>query len=243
MATRNPSTTLTQVKVESESPGHTARLASAAGLPVGCRILSYHEAPPSAVDPILDAQRRSASLLNSRPGGLPSSTSATTNKSRRIPTTADRVLDAPGILDDYYLNLLSWSCKNVLAVALSDCTYVWNAQSGTVEQLAEAPEGCYVTSVDWSDDGAFLGIGLNNGVVELWDVESSTKLRSMAGHQAQVAVLSWHSHLLSSGCKDGSIWHHDVRVARHKVMTLLGHSGEVCGLKWREDGVSRSNDS
>jgi len=50
----------------------------------------------------------------------------------------------------------------------------------------------------------------------------------------QVATLSWHGHVLSSGCCDGSIWHHDVRV-HAQGMELVGHSGEVCGLKWRGD--------
>ncbi|KAI0279591.1 hypothetical protein BGY98DRAFT_968283 [Russula aff. rugulosa BPL654] len=48
----------------------------------------------------------------------------------------------------------------------------------------------------------------------------------MGRYQAPIAALSWHGHILSSACGDGSIWHHDsdVRVARHKVMELLGHS-------------------
>jgi len=64
--------------------------------------------------------------------------------------------------------------------------------------------------------------------------------------QARVPVLSWHGHLLSSGCTDGSIHHHDVRVARHKVGELLGHTAEVCGLTWRSDGqilASGGNDN
>jgi len=80
----------------------------------------------------------------------------------------------------------------------------------------------------------------------LWDVEAGQKLRTMAGHQAQIGALSWHQHILSSACGDGSIWHHDVRMPRHKVMELLGHTGEVCGLKWREDGellASGGNDN
>jgi cell division cycle protein 20 (cofactor of APC complex) len=112
--------------------------------------------------------------------------------------------------------------------------------------MGEAPAGTYVSSVNFSNDGAFLGIGLGTGEVELWDVERGTKLRTMGGHQAQVAVLSWWQHLLSSGCGDGSVWHHDVRVPRHKVMELLGHSGEVCGLEWRNDGeliASGGNDN
>ncbi|TFK71153.1 WD40 repeat-like protein [Pluteus cervinus] len=231
------------------SPGHTARLAAATGVPLNRRILGYHEPPPSASssDTTLAQQREFAKpLYASRPGSLPNSTGASTNKSRKIPTQPERVLDAPGMVDDFYLNLLSWSCQNAVAVALENATYIWKADTGTVVPLGEAPEGSYVSSVDFSNDGAFLGVGLGTGEVELWDIETSQKLRTMGGHQAQIATLSWHQHILSSGCGDGSIWHHDVRVPRHKVMELLGHSGEVCGLRWRADGellASGGNDN
>ncbi|KII91429.1 hypothetical protein PLICRDRAFT_38207 [Plicaturopsis crispa FD-325 SS-3] len=232
---------------QSASPGHTARLAAATGVPLNRRILAYHEPPPPAsMDSTLAQQREFARPLSTRPGALPSSTGATTNKARRIPTQPERVLDAPGMVDDFYLNLLSWSCLNVVAVALAECTYIWRADTGTVTLVGEAPEGSYISSVDFSNDGAFLGVGIGSGEVELWDVETGQKLRTMAGHQNQVAALSWHEHLLSSACGDGSIWHHDVRAARHKVMELLGHTGEVCGLKWRADGellASGGNDN
>ncbi|KAF8273567.1 WD40 repeat-like protein [Lactarius quietus] len=228
------------------SPGHTARLVAATGVPLNKRVLAYHEAPPAASDTTLSQQRELARPLYARPGTLPSSSGAVTNRSRKIATQPERVLDAPGMVDDFYLNLLSWSVLNVVAVALSENTYIWRADTGTVVLVGEAPEGSYVSSVDFSNDGAFLGIGVGTGDVELWDVETGQKLRSMSGHQAQIAALSWHAHILSSACGDGSIWHHDVRVARHKVMELLGHSGEVCGLKWRADGellASGGNDN
>jgi cell division cycle protein 20 (cofactor of APC complex) len=230
----------------STSPGHTARLVAATGVPLNKRVLAYHEAPPAASDTTLSKQREIARPLYARPGALPSSSGTATNKSRKIAMQPERVLDAPGMVDDFYLNLLSWSVQNIVAVALSENTYIWKADTGAVVQIGEAPEGTYVSSVDFSNDGAFLGIGVGSGEVELWDVEAGQKLRSMGGHQAQVAALSWHGHILSSACGDGSIWHHDVRVARHKVMELLGHSGEVCGLKWRADGellASGGNDN
>ncbi|KAI0696325.1 WD40-repeat-containing domain protein [Cytidiella melzeri] len=229
------------------SPGHTARLAAATGVPLNKRILAYHEPPPPSVsDSLLSQQRELVRPLYARPGALPTSTGATTNKARKISTQPERVLDAPGIVDDFYLNLLSWSSLNTLAVALEGAMYVWKADSGEVVQLGEAPEGCYVSSVSFSQDGLYLGVGLSNGAVELWDVEGQSKLRTMAGHTAQVASLSWNQHVLSSGCGDGSIWHHDVRVSRHKAGELLGHQGEVCGLSWREDGellASGGNDN
>ncbi|KAJ3559645.1 hypothetical protein NM688_g216 [Phlebia brevispora] len=229
------------------SPGHTARLAAATGVPINRRVLSYYEPPPtSSSDTLLAQQRELVRPLYARPGALPTSTSASTSKARKIPTQPERVLDAPGIVDDFYLNLISWSSLNILAVALEGSTYVWKADSGEVVHLGDAPEGLYVSSVDFSNDGQFLGIGLGNGTVELWDAETQQKLRTMPGHSAQVACLSWNSHILSSGCGDGSIWHHDVRVPRHKVGELIGHQGEVCGLKWREDGellASGGNDN
>mgnify|MGYP002403123685 CR=1 FL=1 len=236
---------------QESSPGHTARLVAATGMPLNRRILGYHEPPPAASsstsDTLLAQQREFAKpLYAQRPGAVATSTGATTNKTRKIATQPERVLDAPGMVDDFYLNLLSWSVQNAVAVALEASTYIWKADTGTVVQLGEAPEGSYVSSVDFSNDGAFLGVGHGTGDVELWDVETGQKLRTMSGHAGQVATLSWHQHLLSSGCGDGSIWHHDVRVPRHKVMELLGHTGEVCGLKWRSDGeliASGGNDN
>ncbi|KAG6821152.1 hypothetical protein H0H93_005372 [Arthromyces matolae] len=242
--------TLEQMHLNSKSasPGHTARLVAATGVPLNRRILGYHEPPPAASsssDTALAQHREYARPLYAQRGAaVPNSIGAT--KSRKIPTQPERVLDAPGLVDDFYLNLLSWSSSNCVAVALEASTYIWRADTGAVTQLGDAPEGTYVSSVDFSNDGAFLGVGLGTGDVELWDVESGQKLRSMSGHQGQVATLSWHQHILTSGCGDGSIWHHDVRVPRHKVMELLGHTGEVCGLKWRVDGellASGGNDN
>ena len=229
------------------SPGHTARLAAATGVPINKRVLAYHEPPPpSSSSTLLSQQRELVRPLYARPGALPTSNAATSNKSRKIATQPERVLDAPGIVDDFYLSLVAWSPLNVLAVALETATYVWRADTGAVARLGDAPAGSYPAALDFSADGLFLGVGLGTGEVELWDVEAQKRLRTMKGHATQVACLSWNQHILSSGCGDGSIWHHDVRVARHKVGELLGHQGEVCGLKWREDGellASGGNDN
>jgi cell division cycle protein 20 (cofactor of APC complex) len=61
---------------------------------------------------------------------------------------------------------------------------------------------------------------------------SAWQVRSMNGHSARVSSLSWNRHILSSGSRDSTIVHHDVRVQQHQVATLVGHEQEVCGLKW-----------
>ena len=48
---------------------------------------------------------------------------------RKIPKTPFKVLDAPELQDDYYLNLLDWSSTNILAVGLGSAVYLWNAST------------------------------------------------------------------------------------------------------------------
>ncbi len=91
---------------------------------------------------------------------------------RHIPQTAERTLDAPDLLDDYYLNLLDWSANNVLAVALGNTVYLWDATTSSIEELLVVDEEGPVTSVSWASDGKYLAVGLNNSVVQLWDSQS-----------------------------------------------------------------------
>lgn len=233
----------------SEDPAHEDRLRDALDIkPSTERILQFTKsAPRPREDPTIAMQRELVKPLYARPGALGSSNGIYTNKTRRIPTTAERILDAPGMINDYYLNLIGWSCTNLVGVALRESVYIWNAETNETEILSTCEnENSYVSSIDFSNDGSYAGIGIDSGEVEIWDVETKQRLRTMSGHQSQVSVLSWNQHIISSGCADGSIWHHDVRIGNHKVMELLGHTGEVCGLKWRPDGealASGANDN
>ena len=40
-------------------------------------------------------------------------------------------------VDDYYLNLLDWSKSNILAVALRQFVFLWNASTGATQKLLE----------------------------------------------------------------------------------------------------------
>jgi cell division cycle protein 20 (cofactor of APC complex) len=143
----------------------------------------YPEAPPAAPEMTL---REIACPFYNCPDALASSLGVLTNLSRKIATQPEQVLNAPGMVHDFHLNLLSWSMQNVVMVALLEHMYVWRADTGAVVQIGEAPEGTYVSSVDFFNDGAFPGIGIGSGKVELCGVEpeSEQKLRSMSGHLA-----------------------------------------------------------
>ena len=45
--------------------------------------------------------------------------------------TPERTLDAPNIIDDFCLNLMDWGSSNVLALALQNTVYLWDASNGS----------------------------------------------------------------------------------------------------------------
>jgi len=211
-------------------------IAKALSINFDSRILTFNAEPPTNERPPLRSSWRE------------SLKSVSSVVRRRIPTQAERVLDAPGIGDDYYTNLLDWSSKNIVAIALDSKIYLWNANNGDVNVICEDNSRINgdVCSISWTQDGKYLGVGTSEGDTQIWDVEQDRKLRSMYGHITRVGVLSWNKYILSSGCRDGSIYQHDVRIEKHKTQELLGHCAEVCGLSWKSDGqllASGGNDN
>lgn len=86
-------------------------------------------------------------------------------KPRKISSNPYRILDAPGLSDDFYLNLVDWSSQNVLAVALESAVYVWNATTSTVSELCDLGDYNQVTSLSWSNKGSHLSVGTKTGQV------------------------------------------------------------------------------
>ena len=105
---------------------------SAPGEPINApstkdRILSFRNKAPAADEAHLNNHK----VLYST--GKPKAPLA--SKTRQIPSKPDKILDAPDLLDDFYLHPLDWSCNNHLAVSLFDALYIWNAADGSIVEL------------------------------------------------------------------------------------------------------------
>ncbi|KAH6783486.1 Transducin family protein / WD-40 repeat family protein [Perilla frutescens var. hirtella] len=199
------------------------------------RILAFkNKAPPSS-----KTIHRSVSPITHR---------KSVQQRRRIQKIPERILDAPDIIDDFYLNLLDWGSWNVVAIALRNDVYLWSASEGSTTQLLSADdETGPVTSVKWAPDGRHLAVGFRNSHVQLWDSSVVRPLRTLqGGHRLRVSSLDWNDHILTSAGMDTKIINNDVRIRPHIVSTYRGHNAEVCGLKWCSSGrqlASGGNDN
>lgn len=78
------------------------------------------------------------------------------------------------------LNLLDWGNNGLIAVPLFNAIYLWNSETGDVEELfGDNPvtdDNLMVTSVKWITEGMHIAVGLSNGNIEvcsliLWYVD------------------------------------------------------------------------
>lgn len=186
---------------------------------------------------------------------------------RHVPTTPFRVLDAPGLRDDFYCSLLAYSpTSHALAVGLNSDVYSWSESAGA--RPFEHWSASHVTSLSFSTQQGgsnILAIGRIDGSMTLWNPsESSPRLEQL--HGAGIACITWkptltkkhpselpqsrHHHSreyveeLLVGDEMGNIyiyavdWNHRTREATVVLLRRLPvHTQQICGLAWSPDGT------
>jgi WD40 repeat protein len=94
----------------------------------------------------------------------------TFEKCRKISKEPFKVLDAPFLQDDFYLNVIDWSQRNMLGVGLGNAVYTWDFLSNNVDKLLELEDDNLVTAVTWGGQGHLMAVGTLKGEVSLWDI-------------------------------------------------------------------------
>ena len=157
--------------------------------------------------------------------------SSPVSRHRKVAKHASRVLDAPSLTDDFYLNLVDWSNHNILSVGLGNSVYLWDAATSQVKKLHELPNDL-VTSVTSSPNDPYIAIACNKGDVLIWDINEEKQIRKFQGHEARVGSMAWSNRFLSTGSRDKSILQRDINSPKSYVQKLTNHTQEICGLKW-----------
>ncbi|CAF97601.1 unnamed protein product [Tetraodon nigroviridis] len=143
----------------------------------------------SVPDPHADERRHAVLSQDSRSLFRSQALRSPRKPARKISKIPFKVLDAPELQDDFYLNLVDWSAGNLLSVGLGACVYLWSACTSQVTRLCDlSVDGDSVTSVCWN---------------ERRDIRTPPSAeRRLQGHRQEVCGLKWspdHQHLASGG--------------------------------------------
>ncbi|CAK56427.1 unnamed protein product (macronuclear) [Paramecium tetraurelia] len=185
----------------------------------------------------IDPKNYNSPLVDHKYFALPETISSYYGKYiRKIPKVPFKVLDAPQLQDDFYLNLIDWSNYVPNMLQLSTIAFIYGMLN--LKRLLNYLIFCndVVTSVGWSLRGPLLGVGTNNG----------RSITMGCFHAARVGTLCFAESTLSSGSRDKSIIQRDLRQKEDSYFKSIAHKQEVCGLKWSPDSqllASGGNDN
>lgn len=148
-----------------------------------------------------------------------------------------RVLDAPGLADDWYATAIALDDHgDTLAAALGAGVYVYRV--ATTAAAALPPPSAPVTALAWAPGGAcgrVLGMADARGGVCTADASGGRPPTRLArAHARRAGAAAWaDAGLLATGGRDRRIILHDARSPAGVGGVAAAHGGEVTGLAWR----------
>ncbi|KAI0545475.1 WD40-repeat-containing domain protein [Xylaria curta] len=123
------------------------------------------------------------------------STPKVLKEGRVLPNAPFKVLDAPGLRDDFYCSVMDYSRScNTLAMGLGNLLYGWSERTGVSLLNAGVKDGSWLTSVAFSSEQghkSILAFGRSNGGLSLLSLFDSLLPRFEAQQPAPVACLCW----------------------------------------------------
>ena len=158
---------------------------------------------------------------------------------RKISSHAYKILDAPNLQDDFYLNVLDWSHQNLIGIGLENTLYTWSPLTNFTTKIFELSRDSLISSISFNNDN-YLAMGDTTGSTRIFDVETSKQVYCIKNHTARIATMTWNGNLIATGSRDKTINIMDSRFIHSNskkslLFSLNGHSQEVCGAKWSFD--------
>lgn len=185
-------------------------------------------------------RRSVSSLFHSPPRIRPTSVTENLNKRKQCVLT----LDGPGISIDPHACPITWSKRNLIAVACGNDIFYQNLNNRVVSHLCklEYPSPSELRAIQWAGEGreSILASGSSAGVVQVWDAGrdggEGTCLRMWSELDLMgVGGLDWNGPSLAVGSHDGTISLFDIR-EKLETKKIPAHKGKVLGVKWSTDG-------
>ncbi|KIP03021.1 hypothetical protein PHLGIDRAFT_31963 [Phlebiopsis gigantea 11061_1 CR5-6] len=148
-------------------------------------------------------------------------------------------LDGPGVPSDPFAYPLTWSRRNLIAVACGKDVYYQDLDSRVISHLCKITKNSHgrPTSVQWADESPTdIAVGTTLGSIQLWNSETQKVIHEWRdeGWDA-VGGMDWRGSVLAAGLDGGAIEFYDSR-DWHTANRLEMHRSKVHGVKWSPEG-------
>lgn len=182
-------------------------------------------------------RRRSSESSPTRAGDTTSPKHRDVKRPKPLSNIPFRILDAPGLRNDFYSNLVSWSRFSThLIVGLGRDVHVWLPTDGA--RLANVtPAMADVTFVEFAYNSV-VAIGHSDGLVTFYDVLQNQELETYE-HQRGVLCAVWcpNNTDIFIGDDIGTVLHLALtafpaarRYIVQQLPSLVGHIDQICGM-------------
>ncbi|KAI1164504.1 WD40-repeat-containing domain protein [Nemania serpens] len=185
----------------------------------------------------------------------------TPKEQRILPNAPFKVLDAPGLRDDFYCSIMDYSKScHTLAVGLGNLLYGWSEAAGVTLLNAGVKDGSWLTSVAFSSERggkSILAFGRSNGCLSLMSLFDSLLPRFEAQQPTPVACLCWRpavtmrpslnirntgAHVATEdllvGDEMGDVYYYSNWPGSMTLLVRIKvHSQQICGLAWSPTGT------
>lgn len=173
----------------------------------------------------LNLKKSTISLLNKR------------EKLRILPKKQYKILEAIGLEDDFYKNVLDWSSKDIIAVALKNILYLYFNKSQETFKIREYGE-YEICSLKFSKDGRYLAVGTSHGNLDIIDIHT-LQLVTYYNFESHLKIycIDWKDFEIICGFSNGTFAQFDTLTYGHGGI-YNGHTpnSKICNLKWSRDG-------
>lgn len=162
----------------------------------------------------------------------------------RIEHVPSLVLDAPGIVDDFYLNIMDASFSNI-AIALGSCAYLVNLEKCSPVRIFSSQDKI-LTSIRWFNSSYNISIGDSSGCLHIVEASSNANriIQTHCIDTDRIAATATLFDAVAAGSRDGKITLLDIRMDQALAVMHSAHTQEICGLDFSGHYLaSGSNDN
>ncbi|KAM3270856.1 hypothetical protein P3S67_029058 [Capsicum chacoense] len=158
-------------------------------------------------------------------------------KRRYFPQSAERTLDAPDILEDFYHNLLDWWSNNVIAIRMVT-SVSWSPDGGHLAWTLRGHK-LRVGSLDWNGGHILTTRGMDSMIINNDVRVRSYIVGTYRGHTQEMCGLKWSDsgQQLASGGNDNLVHIRSLSMrspnnSRQWIHRMTDHTAAIKALSW-----------